>query len=391
MKISIVTGPSYPVPPIEGGAIPRIWQGLAEEFARAGHSVELFARSHPDQPATENIGGVTYFRSGGFAQSRVLARDLALDFKYALGVLLKLPKSDILITNDFWLPALARLRGEAIGRVVVNANRFPKGQYFLYRRVAMIAAASRAVQEAILSQTPAVAGKTRVIPNPLDTEVFTPGPRTRTKTDRWTALYVGRIHPEKGVHLLIDAFRLLCQRMRHGRLLLVGPAEERLGGGGQEYSRIISAKADGLDVRFLGPLFDTRALAEIYRSADIFCYPSLAETGESFGVAPLEAMASGLVPVVSSLDCFSDFIDEPGTGFFFDHRANNPAEALAAAIIRALSNRDRLNSMGVVATRKAQEFSFQKIATHYLESFTELLSEPRTRKVRCQAGLADRA
>jgi glycosyltransferase involved in cell wall biosynthesis len=40
----------------------------------------------------------------------------------------------------------------------------------------------------------------------------------------------------------------------------------------------------------------------------MFVYPCLAEQGETFGLAPLEAVACGAVPIVSDLSCFGDFI-----------------------------------------------------------------------------------
>jgi len=54
---------------------------------------------------------------------------------------------------------------------------------------------------------------------------------------------------------------------------------------------------DGPDIDWVGPVFDADRLARHYERATVFAYPSLAEKGEAFGVAPLEAMASGAVPV----------------------------------------------------------------------------------------------
>src|SRR5882724_6766341 len=150
MNITIATGPMLPVPPLLGGAIPRLWQGLAEEFARHGHAVCIIARSFPGQPRRENLNGVNYLRWGGFSQGLSVKMDLVKDFFYAACVVGKLPTGDILVTNDFWLPVFAIRFRRGAGKVVINANRFPKGQFRLYQSAARIAAASTAVRDAIV-------------------------------------------------------------------------------------------------------------------------------------------------------------------------------------------------------------------------------------------------
>ena len=44
-----------------------------------------------------------------------------------------------------------------------------------------------------------------------------------------------------------------------------------------------SAKTIGGQIEWLGPEYDPDRLAGLYGSMDIFCYPSLAEKGETFG------------------------------------------------------------------------------------------------------------
>src|SRR5437763_1251260 len=82
MRITIATGPSFPVPALRGGAAARLWQGLAEEFARRGHDVCIVARSFTGQPSEEIIRDVRYIRWGGFSQSLSIYVDLLRDFLY---------------------------------------------------------------------------------------------------------------------------------------------------------------------------------------------------------------------------------------------------------------------------------------------------------------------
>src|SRR5207302_8451021 len=118
------------------------------------------------------------------------------------------------------------------------------------------------------------------------------------------------------------------------KLMIVGPTEKKHGGGGDSYFATLKRAAEPAHDRiiFRGPVFDPIALSRELRSARLFVYPSLAEKGESFGLAPLEAMAHRCAVVVSNLDCFYYFIREGETGFVFDHRSANPANAIGGKI-----------------------------------------------------------
>ncbi len=376
MIISIATGPWLPVPAIQGGAVNRRWQGLAEEFAARGHEVRMICRSYPGQPSTETINGVQYIRSGGFPQSTNIAIDLLKDFIYAASVFAKLPPADILVINDFWLPVFASLRPSS-GKIVVNAARVPKGQYRLYAKAASFIAVSHPIQQAIIRQHPAVAARTRVIHNPIDTKIFCPPAQPRSNQGEKTILYVGRLHPEKGVHLLIDAFALLSKQFPKVKLRIVGPIQENQGGGGEKYLDRLKAKAQGLAIEFLPPVFDPSKLARIYQDADLFCYPSLADKGEAFGVAPLEAMACGLVPVISNLDCFKDFITDGTTGYFFEHRNSDPCKQLADVLLKAILTWETTIKTAKDAAQQAKKFSYGAVAKQYLSEFESLLAEQK--------------
>lgn len=374
MRITIATGPWLPVPALLGGAVPRLWQGLAEEFVRRGHEVCILARAFQGQLAEEVQNGVRYKRWGGFNQGLSIRRDLAKDFIYASLAAGRLPHADILITNTFWLPVIAGIFCKSAGKIVINANRFPKGQYRLYTKAARVAAASNAIRDAIMMQTPPLSSRTKVFPNPVDTSLLTPPARVRGANMPKKLLFVGRLHPEKGVHLLIEAFGRISNHHRGWRLCLVGPTSENQGGGGHTYEQRLRDLAQGLPVDFTGPVFDVEALAEIYRSADLFCYPSLAERGEALPVAPLEAMATGLPPVVSNLACFQDYIRDGETGVYFNHNVNDPTHQLANKLEQVISNWKLTLAMGEGAAKLAQRFSYTQVAKSYLADFEELLN-----------------
>ena len=170
-------------------------------------------------------------------------------------------------------------------------------------------------------------------PYPINTDVFTPLDPPRVQNGSRTLVYTGkRIHPEKGVHVLVDAFARLHGEFPDLRLRLIGAARVNEGGGGEDYLRRLADSSKGLPVAIDEPIYDRAKLAAALCAGDLYCYPSLAERGETFGVAPLEAMATGLAPVVSDLACFRQFMIHGQTGFIFNHRASDPAAELAKRV-----------------------------------------------------------
>ena len=374
MKITIYMGPWLPVPAVEGGAVNRLWQGVAEEFVRQGHEVTFLCRTHPQQPNQEIINGVNYLRKGGLSQSPNIYFDLVKDFYSAITTFPYLPKADILVINDFWMPVFASLRPQC-GKIIINVARFPKGQYWLYGATDFFVPVSNSVAQEILAQYPAASNRLTVIPNPIDTTVFFPLANKPPSPDVKTILYVGRLHPEKGVELLLLAFKLLCTKQDKIKLKIVGPWQESQGGGGENYWKKLQTLAHDLPVEFTGAVFDLTELVKIYQTADLFCYPSLAEKGESFGLAPLEAMATGLVPIVSDLDCFKDFITEGETGYFFNHRGENAPINLAKTLEAAIFNWQQTQKIAENAGHKAKYYSYENIAQMYLEQFKQILEK----------------
>jgi glycosyltransferase involved in cell wall biosynthesis len=186
-------------------------------------------------------------------------------------------------------------------------------------------------------------------------------------------LFVGRIHPEKGIELLVDAFAGATNAtFEDWKMVVIGPAQSKFGGGGEQYLDDLKRRAQDRAVVFREPIFDPIALEEAYRSAPIFVYPSLAERGESFGLAPLEAMSQGCAALVSDLACFRDFISDNATGFVFNHRAARPAEALRQQLERVISDPTLLARVADAGYRKSADYSVSRVADQFLKDFAAL-------------------
>jgi len=158
------------------------------------------------------------------------------------------------------------------------------------------------------------------------------------------------------------------------RIRIVGPHEIGQGGDGIEYLAKLKALARPLGSRceFIGPIFDQEALIREYHDSSVFVYPSLAETGESFGVAPVEAMAAGCATVVSSLKCFDDYIEHEVTGLKFNHRNPLAAVDLASQLVRLATEPGLLERMAEAGHHAARKFQSAVIAARMIEDFKSL-------------------
>lgn len=140
----------------------------------------------------------------------------------------------------------------------------------------------------------------------VDTELFTPARKNAEfrremreeagfPADATVLLYAGRISPEKNVKLLpkvmksLVGFRNYDTQNHEYRLLIAGDGP-KAGWLKEKLEKHAPGK-----YKFLGHVSDKEKLANIYANADIFIHPN---PREPFGIAPLEAMASG-TPVVA--------------------------------------------------------------------------------------------
>lgn len=372
MKITIVTGFFLPVPAIRGGATEKIWLGLAKTFAASGHSVTFVSRRWPDIPDREIRDGITHQRLTGFNHSRHLAINLLLDFIWGLRVTLNLPRADATICNTIAMPVWLKFVRPSAGAICVMIGRRPKGQVPFYRAVDRIYVPSTSVSAAIRSDS--ASKRVRVTGYPIDW--ITHAKASRQSASPVTIGYVGRLHPEKGIAVFLAAIkRLAGQDLADWRVKIVGPSSVGEGGGGEEWVRELRLEAAafaGDNIEWLGPEYDPGLLANIYGSMDIFCYPSLADRGETFGVAVAEAMAARCAVVVSGLDCFRDLVSDGETGLVFDHAVADPERPLSNCLARLVTNGDFRREVASRGQERAKHFDYPEVSRQILDDLAFL-------------------
>ncbi len=380
MRITIVTGFFLPVPPVMGGSTEKIWHRLSLEFAARGHSVTFVSRAWPGFPAQETVDGVAHRRVAGADHSRSLLANLWRDLLWGCKVARVLPAGDAVICNTVTLPVWLRYFRPNAGKVVAVVARMPKGQGRVYGGVDRLWALSPAVEDRLRAENRRLAARIAPFPYPIDWRLHAHaggrGPRSPL-----TIGFVGRIHPEKGVELLLAAAARLAARkdMPPWRLRIVGPVDVRAGGGGEKWMNAILAKFAavlGPRLDWLGPEYDPEKLARQYGELDIFCYPSLAAKGETFGLAVAEAMAAHCAPVVSDLACFSELVRDGDTGLVFEHSAPGADMRLADALARLLADGDLRQALAVRAQAHVRRFDFANVADYALADLERLRIAP---------------
>lgn len=377
MRITIVCGFFLPIPPVSGGAVEKMWWRLAKIYARRGHTVTLISRHWADWPAEEQREGVHLLRLRGMNHRRRLWQNLLLDAVWGWRVQRALPSADILITNTVALPTFVRRFRRAAGLLVVNLNRFPKGQVRWYQSAARIQAASGAIAAAAARQAPALVDRIKIAPNPVDCQRLASMESPRLDDDCIRIGFLGRIHPEKGLATLIKAVEQLSldANLPSWQLVLRGPADVPRGGGGEAFVASLRALAPQLwaEERIVleSPLFDDAALAQAYHALSIFCYPTVAFNGEAHPVAVLEAMATGLPVVVSDLPVFADQLHANVNALLVPP---GDAPQLAEALRSLIKDPALRSRLGLHARETIWALDDETVATQHLEDFEILLS-----------------
>jgi UDP-glucose:(heptosyl)LPS alpha-1,3-glucosyltransferase len=271
-----------------------------------------------------------------------------------------------------WLRQRARVVGRT-GRLALRLNpyhvylRRAERALFTSPSLRAVICISEMTRREIIEHFHVAPHKLRVIYNGIDTAVFHPGLREiHCATVRAelgfsskdvVALFVGSGFERKGVLPLLQALQMAPPRLR---LIVVGH-DKRLG----EYRR--HTHLLGLDdrVRFLGGRPDVRPY---YGAADLFVLPTLYEP---FGNVILEAMASGL-PIIASTMCGGGELIEPGReGFLVD--ALDVAGIGAA--LTALDDDTRRRGCAVAARERVEAFTLERMTKELTALYRELLRD----------------
>jgi glycosyltransferase involved in cell wall biosynthesis len=180
-----------------------------------------------------------------------------------------------------------------------------------------------------------------VLPNGIDCAPYGRLARApRSAGDPLHLVYIGRLVGAKGIEETIEGLRLARSRGVDARLTLAGS-------GAEEARLIAQVRAAGLEdaVHFAGPTWGEDKL-KLLGQSDVLC---LASHSEGLPYALLEAMAAGVVPIVTRVGAIPDVVTEGVHGRFVP--AGDPA-AIADALSALAANRGALTTMSAACRKR---------------------------------------
>lgn len=261
-----------------------------------------------------------------------------------------------------------------------------------FRHLDRVTTVSDFVAQQVARSFPRIKPAPIVVSNGFETTEFEPSPqRSGTKAVGHRIMYAGAVSPEKGVHVLIEAFRIVASHLPTARLDIFGAQSSR------PLNEIFPQQGDPL-LSALMPFYQGNYIAHLksllpremanrvafrgnvpreelvrgYYEADVFAFPSL--WNEGFGLPPIEAMAAGTPVVASRTGALTETVEDGRTGILVNR---NDPRALAEALLDILQDSGRAATMGQSARDNIlSERSWDAAATKLLKVFSALLNRP---------------
>ncbi len=375
MRITLVTQRFYP---LVGGA-ESVLRALAGEWAHHGCDVHVVAaRYDPNWPAHETVDGIPVTRLPlpavrfvgtaryVLALRRYLVRHRDKTDIVYVSMLKHQAWAAISVRQSLERPVVLRAEGAGATGDVAWQRQALLGERI--RRACLaadaIVAPSRLVHEELV-EAGYPATRLHLIRNAVCCRTYRPptaeeraSARSRLAVAGPIVGYVGRLSPEKGIEELIAAWPAVKQTVPDAMLLVAG------GPASSKWAQRLTALPG---VCYLG---EVRRPAEILHALDLFVLPS---HFEGISIALLEAMACGVVPVVSAIAGNLEVVgQQDAVGWVFESRR---AERLAAVLIEALRARRRWPELSVAVRQRVEQcFALQAAARRHLELFRAVLA-----------------
>jgi glycosyltransferase involved in cell wall biosynthesis len=412
MKIAFVSQPTDSVYPPHSSSLEVQTYQAARRLAKA-FDVSVYGKCFRGMPAAQFEEGVRYRRFRLLPEHRLVApaeRWLFPDSKrpyfasplyyasYAIQVARELARHgfDVIHVHNFLQIASVIKKFNPRSNVVLHMHCDWLAQLdraTVLSRLTSLSAlvgCSEFVTRNVANRFPAIASRCRTIYYGIDLSAFRTGTCPKnTAAAPLRILFVGRISPEKGIHVLVDAFRLVASRCPAAELHFVG-AE------GLPRRSMITELSDDAHTRGLRSLYqpDYRErfcaglgpelrgriyfhgavanadLPRFYRDATVFAFPS--EWEEPFGIPVIEAMASGVPVVGTRSGGIVESIEHGRTGFLVNR---GDSQALADALTTLLLNDDLRWEMSRNGRQRAGLWSWDRTISDLIALYGSLSNQ----------------
>jgi glycosyltransferase involved in cell wall biosynthesis len=213
-----------------------------------------------------------------------------------------------------------------------------------------------------------IAKQVKVVPNAVDVDLFKPATDKSAKrkflkqlnlNDKVQLIFTaGGTQEVKGLPFMLEALGYLNNP--DVMFLVCGPK-------GNKHSYITDNPfTESEQIRYIGML-SPECVIRAYQSADIYIHTSKYDT---FGLAPLEAMACGCPVIVSDRVGMSDLLENGIDGFVVRY---GDSEDLRGKLRLLLADGDLRRTMGAKARETAKQISWERIAREYAQIYKQLI------------------
>jgi glycosyltransferase involved in cell wall biosynthesis len=360
MKIAIIVNF---FPPKNLGGTEIASYNLAKHLTKRGHEIHIITSYDEGMPKFGNVQGF-YVHKINSSRARVIG---VLSFWLKIFLKIREIKPDILHAQDLSMSLPAYLSRKILkipyvvwgrGTDVYHPRNFER---FTMKPILRNAHAILALTEDMREKLKCIYDtRIYVIPNGIDLEEYKdvmiiPNRKKGTKE----ILFVGRLHPIKGVQYLLRAMKQVQEKIPDARLILVGDGEER--------ERLVSLSIQlGIQkyVQFIG-ITPHNVVKTFMQQADVFVLPSLSE---GFPNVILEAMACGLPIIASRVGGIPDIITNDTNGYLVEVKDTND---MANKILLLLSDDALRKKLSDTNRHQIEKYSWENVISE-LEKIYDL-------------------
>ncbi|MCJ7752106.1 MAG: glycosyltransferase family 4 protein, partial [Armatimonadetes bacterium] len=213
--------------------------------------------------------------------------------------------------------------------------------------------------------------KVTVVPNAVDTEVFTPREvSVQQRSDLGLSegplvLYLGAVRHYEGVEVLLRAFSSVRSRVPRAHLAIIGAGEAS-----QQIASLAAECGEGVTVM---PAVPHESVADFYAAADVVVYPRLSTRATELitPLKPLEAMAMAKAIVASDVGGLREILTDGVTARLVPPGS---ADTLAAAIVELLEDDSERRRLGEAARETVSRGStWRQVVQRYMKVYESVV------------------
>ena len=228
----------------------------------------------------------------------------------------------------------------------------------IWQRVTIGVAVSEAAASFLRRSLPAAA--LEIVPNGVDIGAFAAAPPLDDPPPGRRILWVNRLDAQKGFPVALAAFSKVLADVPDATLVVVGEGKDR------EALQLLTATALArVDMRGALP---NELIPRYHAAAEVFVASAVGQ--ESFGIALVEAMAAAVPVVATDIPGYREVVTDGAEGLLVPPR---DPEALAAALVRILSDPDLGARLGRAGRDRARAFDWPTVVDRLEELYDRAL------------------